>query len=120
MDQASHQEGTLEDHARMYVPTLVKTGLGSIRQTRVTRVLPDSGNLWMHAVINAEFHEKLGVPVEDTKIQARAANQQTLEVQGVSKGIYQEFPNISKIFFVRPLVVRHLSCNLNLGAQVNF
>ena len=47
--------------------------------------LPDSGNLLAQAVINAEFHKKLGVPMEDTKIRARAANQQTLEVQGVSK-----------------------------------
>ena len=85
VDQASHQKGTLDDQARMYVPTLVKAGLGSVRWTRVTMALPDSGNLLAQAVINAEFHKKLGVPMEDTKIRARAANQQTLEVQGVSK-----------------------------------
>ena len=62
----------------MYVPTLVKAGLGSIRRTGVTMALPDSGNLLAQAVINAEFHKKLGVPMEDTKIWARAANQQTL------------------------------------------
>ena len=78
VDQASHQEGTLDDQARMYVPTLVKAGLGSIRRTGVTMALPDSGNLLAQAVINAEFQKKLGVPMEDTKIWARAANQQTL------------------------------------------
>ena len=31
VDQASHQKGTLDDQARMYVPTLVKAGLGSVR-----------------------------------------------------------------------------------------
>ena len=120
VDQASHQEGTLRDHARMYVPTLVKAELGSGRRTRVTTALPDSGNLLARTVINAEFHKKLGIPIYNTKIWARATNQQTLEVQGVSKGIYLKFPNISKIFFVKPLVVHNLSCNLNLGAQFNF
>ena len=76
MDQASNQEGTLEDYARMYVPMLVKAGLGSIGRTRVMMALPDSGNLLMHAVINAEFHERLGISMEDTKIRVRAVNQQ--------------------------------------------
>ena len=58
--------------------------------------LPDSGNLLTHTVINAEFHEKLGIPMEDMKIRARAANQQALEVQGVSKGIYLKLPMTSK------------------------
>ena len=85
VNQASQQEGTLEDQATMYVPTRLGSikQLGSIRQTRATR----------------------------------AANQWTLEVQRVSKGIYLKFPNISKIFFVRPLVVCHLACSMNLGAQ---
>ena len=82
--------------------------------------LPDSGNLLTHTVINAEFHKHLGVSVENTKLQARTANQQILEVQGVSKGIYLKLPNISKIFFMKPLVVHDLSCNINLGAQFNF
>ena len=82
--------------------------------------LPDSGNLLTRTVINAEFHKRLGIPMENTKLRARAANQQALEVQGVSKGIYLKFSNISKIFFVKPLVVRNITCNLNLGTQFNF
>ena len=38
----------------------------------------------------------------------------------MSKGIYLRFPNVAKTFFVKPLVVKNLSCKLNLGAQFNF
>ena len=37
----------------------------------------------------------------------------------MSKGIYLRFPNVAKTFFVKPLVVKNLSCKLNLGAQFN-
>ena len=104
----------------MYVPTLVKTKPGSDGRTSITLALLDSGNLLAHAAINAEFHEKLGIPTEATKIWARATNKQVLEMQGVSRGIYLRFPNIAKTFFVKLLVVQNLSCNLNLGAQFNF
>ena len=104
----------------MYVPTLVKTELGSGRQTKVMTALPDSGNLLTHTVISAEYHKCLGVPMENTKLRARTANQQILEVQGVSKGIYLKLPNIAKLFFMKPLVVHNLSCDINLGAQFNF
>ena len=71
--------------------------------------LPDSGNLLVHTAIDAEFHERLGIPTKDTKIKARAANKQALEIWGVLKGIYLRFPNIAKTFFVKPLVVQNLS-----------
>ena len=58
--------------------------------------------------------------MDNTKLRARTANWQILEVQGVSKGLYLKLPNISKIFFVKPLVVHNLSCDINLGAQFNF
>ena len=38
----------------------------------------------------------------------------------MSKEIYLRFPNVAKTFFVKPLVVKNLSCKLNLGAQFNF
>ena len=104
----------------MYVPMLVKMEPGMTGRTSITMVLLDSGNLLAHAAIDAEFHEKVGIPMEDTKIRPRAANKQALEIQGVSKGIYLRFPNVAKTFFVKPLVVRNLSCNLNLGTQFNF
>ena len=58
----------------MYVPTLVKTTPGLRGKASVTMALPDSGNLLAHAAIDAKFHQQLGVPVEATKIKARAAN----------------------------------------------
>ena len=120
VDRASDQGKTREEHAKMYVPTLVKTKHGSYGQTSITLALPDSGNLLAHAAINAEFYEKLGIPTEATKIRARAANKQELEIQGILRGIYLRFPNVAKMFFIKPLVVRNLSCNLNLGVQFNF
>ena len=82
--------------------------------------LPDSGNLLAHAAIDAKFHKQLAIPIEATRIKARVANKQSLEIQGVSKGIYLKFPNVTKTFFVKPLVVKNLSCKLNLGAQFNY
>ena len=108
-----------KDHAKMYVPTLVRTALGSGGKASITMALPDSGNLLAHAAIDTKFHQQLGVPVEETDIKARAANKQSLEIQGVSKGIYIRFPNVRKTFFVKPLIVKNLSCKLNLGAQFN-
>ena len=93
---------------------------GMTGQNSIMLALPDSGNLLAHAAIDADFHEKLGIPIEATNIRARAANKQALEIQGVLKGIYLRFPNIAKTFFVKPLVVQNLSYNLNLGAQFNF
>ena len=64
--------------------------------------LPDSGNILAHAAIDAKFHEQLGIPMEATRIKAQAANKQSLEIQGVSKGIYFKFPNVTMTFFVKP------------------
>ena len=104
-DRASDQGKTREEHTKMYVPTLLKTKPGSDGRTSIMLALPDSGNLLAHAAIDAEFHEKLGTLTEATKIRARAANKQALEIQGVLRGIYLRFPNIAKTFFVKPLVV---------------
>ena len=103
----------------MYVPTLVRTAPGPGEKASVIMALPDSGNLLAHPAIDAKFHQQMGVPVEAMDIKARVANKQSLEIQGVSKGIYIRSPNVSKNFFVRPLIVKNLSCKLNLGAQFN-
>ena len=119
VDMVNNQQKTREEHAKMYVPTLVKTEPGANGRASITMALPDSGNLLAHAAIYVGFHEQLGILIEDTKIWARAANKQALEIQGVSKGIYLRFPNVAKTLFVNPLVVKNLSCKLNLGAQFN-
>ena len=31
-----------------------------------------------------------------------------------------KFPNVTKTFFVKPLVVKNLSCKLNLGAKFKY
>ena len=67
----------------MYIPTLVSTELGSEGKVSVTMALPNAGNLLAHAAINAKFHQQLGVLAEETEIQARATNKQSLEIQGV-------------------------------------
>ena len=80
-----------------------RTWVGQTNQHYIA--LSDSGNMPAHVAIDAEFHEKLGIPTEATKIRARATNKQVLEIQGVSKGIYLRFPNVAKTFFMKPLVV---------------
>ena len=66
VDRADNQKKGREDYARMYVPTLVKTGPGG--KASVTMALPDSGNLLAHAAIDTKFHKQLGIPIEATRI----------------------------------------------------
>ena len=68
-----------EEHVKMYVPKLVKTEPGATGWASIMIALPDSRNLLAHAAIDAEFHKQLGIPIEDTKIRARAANKQAFE-----------------------------------------
>ena len=58
----------------MYVPTLVKTEPGVTGRASIEMALPDSGNLLAHAAIDAEFHEKLGIPTKVTKIRVQSEN----------------------------------------------
>ena len=43
-----------------------------------------------------------------------------MDIKGVPKGIYLTFPNVTRNFLVKPLVVENLPCDINLGAQFNF
>ena len=96
------------------------TTTGATGRTSITMALPDSGNLLAHTAIKINFHKMLKVPLEDTNIKAQATNKYTLEILGVSRGICIRFPNVTKIFCIKPLVMQNLSCHLNLGAQFNF
>ena len=86
----------------MYIPVLAKDVLGTLGRASITMALPDSGNLLAHAVVDADFHAKLGIPMENTEIKARAANTQAIDVRGVSKEMYLWFPNVMKTFLVKP------------------
>ena len=116
VDKTSYKEQLRKDHARMYIPVLAKDTLEASGRVSITLALPDSGNLLAHAAIDADFHAKLGIPMESTKIKAKAANRQSMDVKGVSKGMYIRFPNITRTFLVKPLVVQNLPCDINLGA----
>ena len=86
-----------EDHTRMYILVLAKNSLKASGRASITLALPDSGNLLAHAVVDTDFHAKLGIPMESTEIKAKAANRQSIDVRGVSKGMYIRFPNITRI-----------------------
>ena len=68
VDKTSGQGKPREELAQMYVPTFVQTKPEGDRKTSITMALPDSGNLLAYAAIDAEFHERLGVQFENTKI----------------------------------------------------
>ena len=85
VDQANDQQKSREEYAKMYTPTLVKTEPGTGGRASITMARPDSSNLLAHAAIDARLHNQLGIPIEDTKIRARVANKQVLEIQGVPK-----------------------------------
>ena len=120
VEKTPYKEKLREDHARMYIPVLAKDTLEASGRSSITLALPDSGNLLAHAAVDADFHAKLRIPMESTEIKAKSANRQSMDVKGVSKGMYICFPNITKTFLVKPLVVQNLPCDINLGAQFNF
>ena len=70
--------------------------------------------------INASLHQTLGVGVDKTNVIARGANQLSIDIKGISEGIYLKFPNLRTSFLVRPLVVENLATPLNLGSKFNF
>ena len=82
--------------------------------------LLDSGNLLQQPAINAKLHQTLEVGVVKTNVVARGANQLSINIKGISEGIYLKFPNIQTSFLVRPLVVENLASPLNLGSKFNF
>ena len=88
VDEAGGPAPGKKDYAWMYVPVLVRTAPNQEGKASVTMALLDLGNLLAHAAIDAKFHQQLGILMEATDIKARAANRQSLEIIGVSKGIY--------------------------------
>ena len=85
VDRADDRRKGREEHAKIYVPTLVKTEPSPGGKASIRMALPDSSNLLAHAAIDAKFHKQLGIPIEATRIKAQVANKQSLEIQGVSK-----------------------------------
>ena len=74
VDKAHNQGQPREDHAKMYIPVLIKDAPGAAGRASITMALPDSGNLLAHAAVNAGFHPRLGIPVKNKAIKARVAN----------------------------------------------
>ena len=66
------------------------------------------------------YVQTLGVEVVKTNVMARGVNQLSIDIEGISKGIYLKFPNLQTSFLVRPLVVKNLALPLNLGSKFNF
>ena len=80
VDKTQYQGQPREDHAKMYIPVLIKDALGALGRASITMALPDSGNLLAYATVDAGFHARLGIPVENTGIKARAANRQAMDI----------------------------------------
>ena len=62
----------------------------------------------------------LGIEIDKTNVVARGANKASIDIEGISKGIYLKFPNMSNSYLIRPLVVQNLASPLNLGSKFNF
>ena len=102
----------------MFAPLII--GKDDGQYEHITMALLDSGNLLQQPAINASLHQTLGVEVDKTNVVARGANQLSINIEGISKGIYLKFPNLRTSFLVRPLVVKNLASPLNLGSKFNF
>ena len=105
-------------HHEMFAPLIIGRRDGLYEH--ITMALLDSGNLLQQPAINAKLHQTLGVGVVKTNVVARGANQLSINIKGISEGIYLKFPNIQTSFLVRPLVVENLASPLNLGSKFNF
>ena len=102
----------------MFVPLIMGDHKG--RYEHITMALLDSGNLLQQPAINAGFHRSLGIKIDKTNVVARGANQVSIDIEGISKGIYLKFPNVNNSYLIRPLVVKNLASPLNLGSKFNF
>ena len=113
-----YQDNPNARHHEMFAPLII--GKDDGRYKHITMALLDSGNLLQQPAINASLHQSLGVEVDKTNVVARGANQLSINIEGISKGIYLKFPNLRTSFLVRPLVVKNLASPLNLGSKFNF
>ena len=104
-------------HHEMFAPLII--GKDDRRYKHITMPLLDSVNLLQQPAINSSLHQSLGVKVDKTNVVARGANQLSIDIEGISKGIYLKFPNLRTSFLVRPLVVKNLAFPLNLGSKFN-
>ena len=82
--------------------------------------LLDSGNLLQFAVISEDLHATLNAKLTSTNIKGNSANQQTLNILGISEKILIHFPHSGNQIQFQPLVIRALASHLNLGAKFNF
>ena len=102
----------------MFAPLIIGKDDGQYKH--ITMALLDSANLLQQPAINASLHQTLGVKVDKTNVVARGANQLSIDIEGISKGIYLKFPNLRTSFLVHLLVVKNLASPLNLGSKFNF
>ena len=113
-----YQDNPNARHHEMFAPLII--GKSDGQYEHITMALLDSGNLLQQPAINASLHQTLGVGVDKTNVIARGANQLSIDIEGISEGIYLKFPNLQTSFLVRPLVVKNLASPLNLGSKFNF
>ena len=113
-----YQDNPNACHHEMFAPLII--GKSDGQYEHITMALLDSGNLLQQPAINASLHQTLGVGVDKTNVIARGANQLSIDIKGISEGIYLKFPNLRTSFLVRPLVVKNLASPLNLGSKFNF
>ena len=113
-----YQDNPNARHHETFAPLII--GKSDGQYEHITMALLDSGNLLQQPAINASLHQTLGVGVDKTNVIARGANQLSIDIKGISEGIYLKFPNLRTSFLVRPLVVKNLASPLNLGSKFNF
>ena len=105
-------------HCERYAAVLLDTGLG--RRQSAGLGLLDTGNTLTQPVISEEYHHSLGFSMTKTKLKVHSADHNPLIVIGMSEGLLLRFAGSHSSFFIQPLIIRDLDCQMNVGSKFIF
>ena len=76
--------------------------------------LGDSGNLLAHYAGSYRFHQRLSLRTDNIEVKERFTVKQTLQVFGKGKWFYERFTATKKLYSIKPLVIKYLSCHFKV------
>ena len=91
LDQAvamlQHRSRRIPPFIHMYIPLLLCKHQVGASKVHLSLALLDSGNTLATPCMSAKLHKVLGLDVQDTIVTGKTANQQSLDVVGISQSV---------------------------------